>query len=63
MPLITIEVTGNPVTHEQKQSLISRTTDVIVETLNKKPENTWVIIKEIPKENWGLGGISVADRS
>lgn len=62
MPLITIEVTGNPVTPAQKQTLISRTTNVVVETLNKKPENTWVIIKEIPKDNWGLGGTSVAER-
>lgn len=63
MPLITIRVTGKPVTAEQKQKLISGSTDLVVDVLGKNPDSTWVIIEEISPDDWGAGGKSVSQRT
>ena len=62
MPYVTIRVTGEPVTKEQNDALISRTTDMIEDVLGKDPEITWVVVEEIPTNRWGIGGRTYADR-
>jgi 4-oxalocrotonate tautomerase len=62
MPYILIQLTGEPVTTEQKQTLIRGATDLVVETLKKDPATTFVVIDEVPTDNWGVGGISVTQR-
>lgn len=62
MPFVTIRITQDGVTKEQKAELIKRTTDMLVEVLNKNPETTHVIIEEVPTDNWGLGGEQVTER-
>lgn len=59
MPIVTIQVTGNPVTKAQKDQLIQKSTDMMVDVLNKDPKNTWVLIEEIATENWGMAGKNV----
>lgn len=59
MPIVTIQVTGDPVTKEQKDQLIRQSTDMLVDVLNKDPKNTWVLIEEIATENWGIDGKNV----
>ena len=62
MPYVTIRVTGDKVTKEQNDALISRTTEMIEDVLGKDPEITWVIVEEIPTDKWGIGGQPYADR-
>ena len=67
MPIVTIQVTRegtgsavDPVTSEQKAALIQGATKLLDEVLGKPPESTFVLIEEIPLENWGRGGLPVA---
>lgn len=62
MPIVTIQVTGDPVTESQSRALIQKATALIEEVLHKGPEITWVIIDEVPTSHWGVGGLSYAQR-
>ena len=57
MPIVTIQVTREGVTAEQKAALIKGATDLLVDVLNKPPALTFVIIQEVELENWGVGGL------
>lgn len=59
MPYITIQVTDEGVTKEQKQLLIKGATDLVVNILGKDPATTFVVIEEVNTDNWGVAGISV----
>lgn len=61
MPYITIQVTDEGVTKAQKQQLIKGATDLVVNVLGKDPATTFVVIQEVPTDNWGLAGISVSE--
>ena len=54
MPYINIKVTDEGVTKEQKRQLIVGATQLVVDTLDKNPETTHVVIEEIPIDNWGV---------
>ncbi len=56
MPYVKIEITREGVTREQKQTLIKGVTDLIVNTLNKDPHLTHVVIQEIDLDDWGYAG-------
>jgi len=62
MPYVNIRVTRTGVTREQKAAIIRGVTDILVKTLGKNPESTFVVIDEVDTENWGIGGESIADR-
>ena len=57
MPIVTIQVTREGVTPEQKAALIKGATDLLADVLNKPPALTFVIIQEVDLENWGVGGL------
>lgn len=61
MPYINIKVTDEGVTREQKQLLISGATKLVQDILGKDPRTTFVVIEEVPTDNWGLGGELVTD--
>jgi len=56
MPCITIQITREKATLEQKQKLVSGVTKLMQEVLGKEPKSTFVIIEEVKNENWGVGG-------
>lgn len=59
MPIITYE--GGSLTTEQKRELIKRLTEVATE-VTKIPDKFYSItIKELPEENLGVAGQTVAD--
>ncbi len=60
MPYVNIKITDEIVTHEQKQELITGVTELLVSVLNKNPATTVVVIDEVPTENWGINGSTVA---
>jgi 4-oxalocrotonate tautomerase len=62
MPYILIQLTNDGVTSEQKQTLIRGATDLVVNTLQKDPATTFVVIEEVDTDNWGVAGVSVTER-
>jgi 4-oxalocrotonate tautomerase len=68
MPVITIQVTREgttpeapSVTAEQKAQLIKGASELLLNVLGKPMESTFVIIDEVALENWGWGGLPVAE--
>ncbi|WP_299081539.1 4-oxalocrotonate tautomerase family protein [uncultured Ruegeria sp.] len=60
MPYVNIKVTkeggpdGTGPTSEEKQQLITGVTDLLQKVLNKNPATTFVVIDEVPLDNWGM---------
>ena len=60
MPIANILILeGRPM--EVRQALIRAVTAAIAETLQAKPESIRVIVQEVAKENWGIGGVSALE--
>jgi len=60
MPYINVRILEGATT-QQKADVIAGITDVMVKVLGKNPETTHVVIDDVPLENWGLKGKSVAE--
>ena len=61
MPIVTIQITREGTTPEQKAALIKGATDLLVDVLNKPPALTYVVIQEVDMEDWGVGGLPVKE--
>ena len=48
-------------TVEQKRMLIEKITIAMVESIDAKPESVRVILTEMPKEHFGIGGKSAGE--
>lgn len=59
MPYVNIKITNEGATDAQKSALIARTTQVLVDVLDKEPSTTFVVIDEVDMEHWGIGGLPV----
>ena len=62
MPYVNIRITPPGVSPEKKAEVIRRVTQVLVEVLDKKPESTFVVIDEVPSDNWGVAGQTITER-
>lgn len=61
MPIVTIQITREGTTPEQKAALIKGATELLHDVLNKPPASTYVIIQEIALEDWGAAGLPVPE--
>lgn len=68
MPMVTIQITREgstpdsaAATAEEKAALIKGASQLLLEVLNKPLESTFVVIEEVELENWGFGGLPVAE--
>lgn len=68
MPIVTVQVTKegtepgvDHVTPEQKAAIYEGMSKVLFDVLKKPPEWTWVIFQEVDMEDWGWGGMPVAE--
>jgi len=61
MPFINIKMTPGA-SPEKKAELIEAVTKLMVDLLGKNRATTQVVIEEVPAENWGVGGETVAAR-
>jgi 4-oxalocrotonate tautomerase len=66
MPYVNIKVTREgtssdkpSVTPEQKAALIKGVSELLLKVLNKPMDWTFVVINEVEKEDWGVGGLPV----
>lgn len=61
MPYVNVKITKEGTTQQQKAEVIAGITDLLVSILNKSPATTFVVIDEVGMEDWGVGGLPVAD--
>jgi 4-oxalocrotonate tautomerase len=61
MAVITVQMFDGR-TPEQKRALVKEVTEAFVRTCAGKPEDTWVIINEVPREHWSLAGELYSER-
>ncbi len=45
-------------TTEQKTAVIEKVTQALIDAVGAPKESVRVFIQEVPKENWGIAGIS-----
>jgi 4-oxalocrotonate tautomerase len=48
-------------TVEQKRDLIANVTDAICKSVGSRPESVRIILTEMPKEHFGIGGKMAAE--
>ena len=56
MPLAQLYI-GKGRSHDQKKLLIEKITQAIVDSLGSQKENVWVVLNEVPRSDWGIGGV------
>jgi 4-oxalocrotonate tautomerase len=48
-------------TEDQKRALIEKVTAAIVEAVGAPKDNVRVWIHDVPKQNWGIAGVTAKD--
>ncbi|MFJ3485171.1 4-oxalocrotonate tautomerase family protein [Pseudomonas sp. NPDC090202] len=61
MPYVSIRVTKEGVTADQKKELIAGTTELLQRVLGKPPASTFVVIDEVETDNWGWQGTTMTE--
>lgn len=56
MPYVNVRITP-AATREQKAQIIAEITDTLSRVLDKRPEQTHIVIDEIDEQNWGFAGV------
>jgi 4-oxalocrotonate tautomerase len=57
VPYVSVRITKDGVTVEQKRRVVEEITRTLVNVLGKRPEHIHVIIDEVEPENWGFAGM------
>lgn len=60
MPYISVRITKDGVSADQKRQIVEQMTQTLVSVLGKKPEHIHIIIDEVEPENWGFAGALTA---
>ena len=55
MPYVNVRIKGTA-TKDQKAEIVKQITGTLQQVLGKPPEATYVVIDEVPGENWAKGG-------
>ncbi|GAA5073588.1 tautomerase family protein [Lysobacter panacisoli] len=68
MPIVNIQITRegsgpgrDAATAEEKAALIRGVSQLLLDVLNKPLDSTFVVIEEVPLENWGWYGMPVPE--
>ncbi len=62
MPYVNVKITREGgTTPDQKARIIKGVSDLLLTVLNKPLSATFVVIDEVEMEDWGVGGLPVAD--
>ena len=61
MPFVSIRISGNA-TKAQKAGIVADVTASLVDRLGKNPNAVQIVIEEVSTENYGAGGLLVAER-
>ncbi len=58
MPLAQLYI-GKGRSYDQKKNLIEKVTQAIVDSLGSQKESVWVVLNEVPRSEWGIGGVPI----
>jgi 4-oxalocrotonate tautomerase len=58
-----VKITAGTNSAKEKQALLQRLHRLLVTTLGELAEASYIVIHELPAENWGYAGISQATRA
>lgn len=58
MPFVSLRITRDGVTPEQKAQVIAEFTETLKRVLNKRPDLTHIVIEEVDTDNWGYAGVT-----
>lgn len=61
MPFVSIRISGFA-SKEQKAGIVADVTSSLVTRLGKNPAAVQIVIEEVSTENYGAGGVLIADR-
>ena len=55
MPFISVKILEGH-NKERKQQIVAKITDAVTEVTEIPKESVWVVIEDIPKKDWAVGG-------
>ena len=61
MPVVSLRITRDGVTSEQKAQVIAEFTETLERVLHKRPDLTHIVIEEVDTDNWGYAGITTTE--
>lgn len=61
MPLIEMYFGKGTLTDEQKAELSRKVTDLVVKEANQPQHYTWIIVHEVPPENWMVDRLTIPE--
>ncbi len=61
MPFVSLRITKDGVSREQKAQVIAEITETLQRVLNKRPELTHIVIEEVDTDNWGYAGMTTTE--
>jgi 4-oxalocrotonate tautomerase len=61
MPVIRVDMLAGR-SREQKRELVRELTSAFVRSCGGTPESVQIVIQDMAKEDWGAGGILMADK-
>ena len=61
MPLVRMYFSEGELTNEQKADLSRKVTDLIVKEAKKSQHYTWVMIHELPADNWMIDRLTLPE--
>jgi len=61
MPYVNVKIAGT-LTDEQKRKIAEQVTDTMQHVAGKSPQYTYVVIEEVPRSDWAIGGRLLADQ-
>ncbi|ASL28939.1 MULTISPECIES: tautomerase family protein [Azotobacter] len=61
MPFVSIRLTRDGITREQKAQVIREITETLQRVLDKRPELTHILIEEVDTDNWGYAGMTTTE--
>ncbi|MGH2363402.1 MAG: 2-hydroxymuconate tautomerase [Chloroflexota bacterium] len=61
MPIVKLEMLKGR-TPDQKRALAKAPTDAVASNANVPPDQVWVVIDEVERENWASGGTLMSER-
>lgn len=60
MPLIQV-LNASPCSTDKKRQLLAAPTATYAEVMEIRPDTIRVLLHEIPRENWSVAGVTLAD--
>lgn len=62
MPYINVKMIDDGKTQEQKDALIEGITTVFQDVVGVPASSVWIVIEDIPGDNWGISGLNTTKR-